>query len=127
MARGPSKVAGTGIGQGQLADSECGTGLWEEVGCEGDSREEIEGSGEFSVHFVLSKGTPQDKVERVVHPPESLAVAQQFHEECGTAENGHARDEFFAGNEVVETGKEETEGGVHDLAAQIGVVPILSS
>ena len=125
MTRGTSKVTGTGIGQCQLQNAHGGTGC--RIKCRGqcDSGKKIKGPGEFTIHFILSQGLAQNKMKSLIHPSKSLAVAKELHEQGRTAENGHGGHKLFFGSKVIQTGKENTKGGVHEFSTHVVGIAVL--
>ena len=124
VSRLASKVGRTGIRQGELRDAQRGAVAVKAGGRDGDAGKKVEGSGEFSLHFVLAQAAAEHAVQNVVHPVEPGVVAQELHKQGSGGQNDHAGNEEFARNEMVESGKGQTKGSVEHFASHIGGVSI---
>ena len=126
MTRGTSKVTGTGISQCQLQNAHGGTRCRIKRRSQCDPGKEIKGTREFPIHFILSQGLAQNKMKSLIHPSKSLSVAEEFHEQGRTAENGHGGDELVFGSKVIQTGKEDTKGSVHEFSTHVVGIAVLT-
>ena len=124
MPRLFSKITGRGVRQRELTNPHGGRGLGEAPGRDVDSGKVIEGSGKLALHFVLSQRFPQEEVQRAVHPAKARFVPQQLHEQRGRGEDAHAGDEGAPRQELIQTGEEDAERRVRELAREVGGVAI---
>ena len=125
MTRGAPKITRTRIRQRQLQNAHGSTRRGVQRRGQRHSGKEIKGPGEFTIHFVFAQGFSQDKMQDMIHPAKSFAVSEEFHEQGGTAENGHAGNKLVSGGEMIQAGKENTKRSVHDFAAQVAAVAVL--
>jgi hypothetical protein len=68
----------------------------------------------------------QDKMQNIVHPRKPFSVAEQLHQQRCRRQDCHGWHEGSFRDEVVQSRKEKSKRSVHDFAAQVCVIAVLT-